>query len=314
MRFELRRLTDYSEDALLAEIRRVAQLVDRPKLSQSEFRKHSRASWSTVSRRFGSWEEALRRAGLAGRVDSSNKPVGKEEVLAELRRVGSLLGDQVFTAKQFAAQGRFTDAAVRKHFGTWHKAMQATGMAASPFGKRYSDDECFENLLAVWSHYGRPPQHREMKVPPSVVGPKAYVRRWGTWTKALHAFAERVNSDIQDADGADVPSSAQQTALVVPPRPLLLDERGPRDIPLGLRYTVLKRDRFRCVLCGSSPATSHDCRLHVDHIVPFAKGGKTTVSNLRTLCESCNLGKGARIENLEAEPGDPLDARKDARA
>jgi hypothetical protein len=153
-----------------------------------------------------------------------------------------------------------------------------------------------------------------MKVPPSVVGPKAYVRRWGTWTKALHAFAERVNSDIQDADGADVPSSAQQTALVVPPRPLLLDERGPRDIPLGLRYTVLKRDRFRCVLCGSSPATSHDCRLHVDHIVPFAKGGKTTVSNLRTLCESCNLGKGARIENLEAEPGDPLDARKDARA
>lgn len=57
----------------------------------------------------------------------------------------------------------------------------------------------------------------------------------------------------------------------------------------SLRYDILQRDGFRCVLCGR---TAQDgVKLHVDHIVPIAKGGKTISSNLRTLCEACNLGK-----------------------
>ena len=34
--------------------------------------------------------------------------------------------------------------------------------------------------------------------------------------------------------------------------------------------------------------------LHVDHIVPFSKGGKTTWANCQTLCKRCNLRKGNR--------------------
>ena len=58
-----------------------------------------------------------------------------------------------------------------------------------------------------------------------------------------------------------------------------------------LRYEVLKRDGFKCVLCGATQADG--VKLHVDHIFPVSKGGKTVMSNLRTLCERCNLGKGA---------------------
>ncbi len=57
----------------------------------------------------------------------------------------------------------------------------------------------------------------------------------------------------------------------------------------SLRYDILKRDGFKCVLCG---ATVEDgVKLHVDHINPVSKGGKTIKSNLRTLCDRCNLGK-----------------------
>ena len=62
----------------------------------------------------------------------------------------------------------------------------------------------------------------------------------------------------------------------------------------SLRYKVLQRDNFRCVLCGAS--ASDGVVLHVDHIYPVSKGGKTELSNLRTLCETCNLGKGDKIE------------------
>ena len=56
-----------------------------------------------------------------------------------------------------------------------------------------------------------------------------------------------------------------------------------------MRYDVLKRDDFKCKKCG---VTAKDgAKLHVDHIVPVSKGGKTTLSNLQTLCDRCNLGK-----------------------
>ncbi len=62
----------------------------------------------------------------------------------------------------------------------------------------------------------------------------------------------------------------------------------------SLRYDILKRDNFRCQICG---ATQEDgVKLHVDHIKPISKGGKTEPSNLRTLCERCNFGKSAKYD------------------
>ncbi len=63
----------------------------------------------------------------------------------------------------------------------------------------------------------------------------------------------------------------------------------------SLRYEVMKRDGFRCVLCGRSAIEDH-VRLHVDHIRPVSKGGKTEMSNLRTLCQDCNLGKSDKFD------------------
>jgi len=62
----------------------------------------------------------------------------------------------------------------------------------------------------------------------------------------------------------------------------------------SMRYDVLRRDNFRCVLCGMS--AKDGAILHVDHIIPISKGGKTEYSNLRTLCEKCNIGKSNKIE------------------
>jgi 5-methylcytosine-specific restriction endonuclease McrA len=68
-----------------------------------------------------------------------------------------------------------------------------------------------------------------------------------------------------------------------------------------LRYEILRRDGFRCKICGRGEEDG--VKLHVDHIIPVSKGGKTEEENLRTLCEDCNLGKGARIEERTAMAG-----------
>lgn len=62
----------------------------------------------------------------------------------------------------------------------------------------------------------------------------------------------------------------------------------------GLRYNILKRDGFKCVLCG---LTAKDTVLEIDHIIAVCDGGETIEQNLRILCHDCNVGK--RIDERE---------------
>ncbi len=59
---------------------------------------------------------------------------------------------------------------------------------------------------------------------------------------------------------------------------------------MSLRYDVLKRDNYKCCICGAS-ARMDGVKLEVDHIKPISKGGKTVLNNLQTLCMDCNRGK-----------------------
>ena len=58
------------------------------------------------------------------------------------------------------------------------------------------------------------------------------------------------------------------------------------------RMRVLKRDRYRCRVCGRSPDNQVDIELHVHHIRPWGRGagGLTEDDNLITLCGTCHDG------------------------
>ena len=74
-------------------------------------------------------------------------------------------------------------------------------------------------------------------------------------------------------------------------RPRKIEPRRDRTVSLRLRMDVLKRDGYRCVKCGASAAEDKSVRLEVDHIVPVARDGRSTMENLQTLCWLCNQGK-----------------------
>ena len=61
---------------------------------------------------------------------------------------------------------------------------------------------------------------------------------------------------------------------------------------LGLRFQVLRRDEYRCCICGREAADG--VKLEVDHRVARSKGGMATLDNLWTLCFDCNRGKGTK--------------------
>lgn len=57
---------------------------------------------------------------------------------------------------------------------------------------------------------------------------------------------------------------------------------------MRLRYKIMARDGFKCVLCGS---TAKEAPLEIDHITAIVNGGTNNPDNLRTVCEACNVGK-----------------------
>ena len=304
--FELNRLLSYDDEAILAELRRVAALVDSPFLTKTVFDRHSKVHSSTVRKRFGTWQEALAKAGLEIRsaqtreaLKAINRRLTDDEILAAIRLVSEKYGGNPVTQELFNQHAEMNAATVRDRFGSWGAGLNRAGVAISNHGKRYSDEDYFENLLSVWTHHGRQPKYGEMDEPPSAISSNAYEKKWGTWTRALLAFVERVNSDNRQNEAEPIPVAPETVARQVQrrrPGRRRAKEEDQRQIKLGLRYAVLKRDRFRCVLCGASPATNLGCVLHVDHVVPWSKGGETIAENLRSLCEDCNLGKSDKLE------------------
>lgn len=72
-----------------------------------------------------------------------------------------------------------------------------------------------------------------------------------------------------------------------------IDAHAPhrRLIPSSVKLEVFKRDKGRCVLCGSQE------NIHYDHDLPYSRGGSSlTPHNIRILCGRHNLAKGARVE------------------
>jgi len=55
------------------------------------------------------------------------------------------------------------------------------------------------------------------------------------------------------------------------------------------KQAILKRDNYRCVICGKGKADGVE--LHVDHIKPRHLGGQSVIENGQTLCAQCNFRK-----------------------
>lgn len=327
----------YSKAAIVDDLRRVSASSSDASFTRARYSKSGLYSGSCVTRRFGSWYDALRAAGLAhlyagpsvtARMRAQpGRALENEAILRQIREVSDIIGKGALTGADIARQSGISEDLLRRRFGGVSLALAQAGVAHAKIGRRYSERQVFENLLNVWTHYGRAPTAREMDLPPSSVGHHAYIKRYKGWRSALKAFVERANSDTVAArampsgvnlDAGDRALGASPAHANPQPRtrnlelssesrpadPLPRKARGEpredrREIGIGLRFKVLRRDHFKCVLCGDSPSRNPLCVLHVDHVIPWSKGGRTPEENLRALCAKCNVGRGNRHSGPE---------------
>jgi hypothetical protein len=69
-----------------------------------------------------------------------------------------------------------------------------------------------------------------------------------------------------------------------------------RYISTDVSHAVRQRDNCQCTfISGDGRRCSETRRLQIDHIVPFALGGKSSVGNLRLLCPAHNQHEAERV-------------------
>jgi hypothetical protein len=113
---------------VIAEIQRVADMLSVDRLSQREFDKHHQlVSLSTAGYQFGSWNRAVRAAGLEPYKSGQSNPGPKlsdDDLLQEIIRLGQQLGKDP-SEREMARFGLFSPRPFKKRWGSWIAAKEA---------------------------------------------------------------------------------------------------------------------------------------------------------------------------------------------
>lgn len=210
--------------------------------------------------------------------------ISANELISDLQKVAKEVGQDTITAAVYAERGSFGVNTMLRHFGSWNEALGKSGLALNN-RLNVPDEELFENLASVWQILGRQPYGRDMEKSygHSKFSLGTYEKRFGSWNKALEFFVDFIEkgqvNPLRSRSSENKKSNNSSHS------------RTNRKINWRLRASILLRDNCICTMCGASPAKDPDIVLHVDHIIPYSKGGETVEENLRTLCSVCNIGR-----------------------
>ena len=302
MKFELNEYKKCLTDKeILDNIRSVANSLKTDYISISQYKTYGAYSQTAIKGHFGTWKKALHLAGLrAERTSAEQKLISDEKYFADLRRVAQFVQKNTVSYADYQIYGRYSARGIFERFGKWNIALQKAGLTTTGFSKdKITEQQCFEEIERIWILLGRQPTSTDIiKGNISIYSIDTYKRRFGGWRKALEAFVRfassshdeeiNINTDksVAEAYSNNESPDEQDSNIVV-----YKQRRTSRNINVRLRFRVLQRDNFKCCACGASPAKDSSVELHVDHIMPWAKGGETVLENLQTLCSKCNLGK-----------------------
>lgn len=218
-------------------------------------------------------------------LDIFSRNVSDDELQHDLKIADAKLKLQgkTLTIRSYGEIGKYSGATIQLRFGSWNEGLQRAGLDLIN-ERKISLVDLFDNLKSVWISKGKQPTFRDLAIAPSQYTGQTYQNRFGSWNKALEEFVAFVNEEQSEIESYETEVKAQG-----------ITKRTKRDPSLSLRFLIMKRDNFRCLVCGRAQNHVAGLTLEVDHIAPWSDGGETIEENLQTLCFDCNRGKGASI-------------------
>lgn len=276
-----------SDEDLIKDVINVAEKLKTTTLTLDEYSSNGKFHSSTLTRRFGSWKKVLEIAHLDIKNHNFKLDYSDADLIADVIRVKSIYKKETITSKEYDVYGNYHSSTLINHGKPWNKILEMAGLKVN-LNRNFTNEEMFEEIERIWTKLGRQPTTTDIRKGISKYSLQSYARRFGGWRGALQAFVNYINSNTEVVAKEEKSISNNQVQSIINSDNL---HTTSRDINLRLRFKVFQRDNFKCCICGASPAKDPAVELHVDHIIPWSKGGETTIENLQTLCSKCNLGK-----------------------
>jgi hypothetical protein len=170
----------------LDDLRRVARLLERRRITMAQYAKYGKYRVGTYHR-FGYWCNACEMAGL-GRYRFLKATAA--ELLADIQAVGRRLNTRCMTMSQYLEEGKYSIYWVIRFYKYGPAAVKAAGLKSPDRYRKKTAQELLQNLEVVSRTLGRQPRTVDMMPPVSTSCAAPYRREFGSWQKAVAAFVE----------------------------------------------------------------------------------------------------------------------------
>ena len=286
------------DEELIEDLKRVAGIHQKSSITQKEYLQYGKYASRTIVMRFGSWNEALKKAGLVlerGHYKTHLFCESDEDFFEDVQAVATQLGRNYVSIEEYAKYGKYSHGSKVKKYKSWDAILHESGLENTPFrtgpNLKYSDEELFEEMERLWVQLGHQPSVSDAKLYNGArISGTTFQNRFGSWRKALEAFVEYINTDdmelLNDTADEDKNNDNPNENEISPYK-----HKTKREPSNRLKVQVLMRDGNRCRICGVA-CNDGIHKIHFDHIIPWSKGGETTLDNLQVLCSDCNEALG----------------------
>lgn len=220
---EIVRHRDVPESALIREIQRLADELGRPP-TVSQMRDEGRFGVSTISNKFGTWNDALKTAGFE---PNRLRNVDESKLENEIKRLNEEYGRPP-TAKEMEQNGAYSVGTFDRAFGSWNDALSAAGF--DPHNRNdIPDEELLAELKRLGSELGRTPTAVDMESK-GKFGHTTYQNKFDSWNNAIRDanFGVNVRSDIPRSELIDEIHSLEKRLDRIPEK-REMDQQGQFD-------------------------------------------------------------------------------------
>ncbi|MEI8203765.1 MAG: hypothetical protein WCH34_12165 [Bacteroidota bacterium] len=132
---------DISDDEILEDVKRVADLVGLEKYTAAKYKHFGRYSLNRVIFKFGSWKKIMKLIWAKNAI-----PIPKEDIFADILRIAN--GKKFLKFKDYQNSGKYSIFDIRQVFGSWHNAVMAFKLNYN-IPTEISEEMILENIKLV---------------------------------------------------------------------------------------------------------------------------------------------------------------------
>lgn len=111
-----------ADQELIDDLKRVALELGKDSVGLREYESHGKHAYSTLQRRFGSWNKALEEAGLTV---TKTVNLSDEELFENILNLWQHFGKQPSKRDLSRPPSLYSERPYTRRFGTWWKALEA---------------------------------------------------------------------------------------------------------------------------------------------------------------------------------------------